>query len=89
MGYTSARRVRKFSQGSQAVAGGRKRSQAVGSPNVHETHVPCIPLLCFFVLVYTYLHVLFSDIHMQTLKVPRKEEGKIQMHMRRETGEIS
>ena len=28
----SARRVRKFSQGSQAVAGGRKRSQAVGSP---------------------------------------------------------
>ena len=32
MGYASARRVRKFSQGSQAVAGGRKRSQAVGSP---------------------------------------------------------
>ena len=32
MGYTSARRVRKFSQGSQAVAGGRRRSQAVGSP---------------------------------------------------------
>ena len=34
MGYTSTRRVRKFSQGSQAVAGGRRRSQAVGSPSL-------------------------------------------------------
>ena len=32
MAYASARRVRKFSQGSQVVASGRKMSQAVGPP---------------------------------------------------------
>ena len=45
MGYASARHVRKFSQGSQAVAGGRKRSQAVGSP-IDRILAQCVLAQC-------------------------------------------